>query len=96
MSWGSPAELETRARIQIAVAAYAYEIKNHPLIDDATYDKAADEIDLSVDTARPDLDQWFRENFAPHTGQWIHNHPELDKIAMLYNGLTRSDHSTMD
>jgi hypothetical protein len=87
MPWGNPVELETRARIQIAVAAYAYEMMSNPLIDDATFDAAAKQIDLSIDTSRPDLDRWFREHFSPHTGQWIHNHPELHKIAQLYRRL---------
>lgn len=93
MPWGNPVELETRARIQIAVAAYAYELVDRPLIDDATFDEAAKAIDLSIDTSRPDLDHWFRENFQPHTGQWIHNHPELAKIAALYIRIRHANRS---
>lgn len=79
-AWGSKVEVETRNRIMVAVAAYAYEVEASPIMDDAAYDKLAASIDLTVDTANPDMDAWFRANFAPHTGQWVHTHP--NKIAL--------------
>lgn len=87
MSWGNPVEVETRARIQLAVAAYAYEIMDNPLIDDATFDAASQLIDLTIDTSRPDLDAWFRKHFSPNTGMWIRIHPELKGIERLYHRL---------
>jgi len=33
---------------------------------------------------RPDLDGWWRQNFQPHTGLWIHSHPELDIVRSRY------------
>ncbi len=78
-------EVETKRRIYISICAYAYEILNNPIVSDADYDRIATEVDLSIDTSRPDLDDWFRKNYQPHTGMWIHNHPELDKLKRLYN-----------
>jgi hypothetical protein len=75
---------ETKNRIKVAVAAYAYEVLNQPIIADGEFDALAKKIDLSVNTRRPDLDKWFRENFSPSTGMWVLNHPDrrrLDTIA---------------
>jgi hypothetical protein len=67
------------------MAAYAYEFRDTSIISDAEYDKLSLEVDLSVDTRRPDLDKFWRENFSPSTGQWIHKHPELDRLSQLYD-----------
>lgn len=78
---------ETRNRIRVALAAWAYEVRNDPLMPDHLYDKLALSIDLRKSTARPDLDEWFRDNFSPHTGMWVLHHPERDKIEALYQSL---------
>ena len=75
---------ETRNRIKLAVYAYAYEFMSDSVVSDGDFDKLALEIDLSVNTRRPELDAWFRKEFQPDTGQWVHSHPELNKIAELY------------
>ena len=95
--WGTSVEIETKRRIQVSVAAYAYEFKHDSIIDDATFDKEclALQDGLVINTTRPDLDQWFRENFDPSTGVWIHDHPELNKIAELYKRISSRD-STKD
>jgi len=64
----------------VCVYAYAYEFDHKPLVDDATFDHLCSQIDLSIDTTNPEMDIWFRENFNPSTGQWIHNHPHINKI----------------
>jgi hypothetical protein len=74
---------ETRRRIRLAVAAYAYEIMHCPVMSDSEFDELAKSIDLTVDTRRPDLDKWFRKNFDPFTGMWIHGHPERQRIEQL-------------
>lgn len=89
MNWGSPVEVETQRRVHLTVAAYAYEIESVSLIDDRTFDAECLLVDLAVDTARPDLDRWWRENFDPSTGMWIHQHPELEKVAALFNKFMR-------
>jgi hypothetical protein len=76
---------ETRKRIRISVAAYAYEFLNTPVMSDAEFDALAQSINLSIDTRRPDIDKWFRKNFNPSTGMWIHSHPELNRIAEITN-----------
>lgn len=76
---------ETKNRIKLAVAAYAYEVLNLPIMTDGEFDDLAKKIDLTINTRRPDLDKWFRENFSPSTGMWVLNHPDrrrLDTLAM--------------
>lgn len=81
----TPLEDERRRRINITLWAYAYEYKANPIVDDAKFDETCKAIDLSISTGNDKLDQWFKDNFLPHTGQWIHKHPELNKIKALYN-----------
>lgn len=85
--WGTPEEIERRNRIQLSVAAYAYEIKDNPLISDHNFDQACLAIQPSISTGHPVLDQFFRTEFHPDTGAWIHHHPELGKVAALYDRL---------
>lgn len=75
---------ETRNRIKLSVAAYAYEFKDNPIMSDADFDELASKIDTSVSTTNPRLDYFFAKNFQPDTGMWIHKHPELSKIDYLY------------
>lgn len=82
--WGTQQEIETRRRIKLAVWAYAYEFRNVSIVDDFVFDFESRMVDLNVRTDRPDLDIWFVCNFDPSTGQWIHKHPELTKVAGLY------------
>jgi hypothetical protein len=79
---------ETRNRILVAVYAYAYEVLAQPLVSDEEFDQLASKINIGNDTGRPDLDQWFRDNFEPYTGSWIHKHPELDGIIRIYEAIT--------
>lgn len=88
MAWGSPVERERRARIQIAVAAYAYEVMASPLIDDGVFDIAAACIKPEMSTGNEVMDKFFREEFSPITGSWIHKHPEISGIASIYERLT--------
>jgi hypothetical protein len=75
--------LETRNRIRLSLAAYAYEVMCVSIISDEEFDTLAKSIDLSIDTRRPDLDKWFRENFEPHTGMWIYSHPERFRLRKI-------------
>lgn len=72
------------ARIKIAVMAYAYEIADDALVSDEEYDKLAYSLDTKTSTGFKLLDDFFKNEFTPDTGMWIHNHPELDKIAAIY------------
>lgn len=77
-------ERERRRRIRCSLWAFAYEFENVSLVSDAIFDKECAQVDPSISTGHLVLDQFFRERFQPHTGMWIHNHPELEKVAALY------------
>lgn len=74
---------QTRIRIQLAKAAYAYEVLADPIMSDGDFDKLALEVDLNIKTRRPDLDKFFEEEFQPSTGSWIYRHPDIGIIARL-------------
>ena len=80
--WGNHIEREKRNRILLTLWAYAYEIKNKPMVSDRLFDCLATYIDPAIETGR--LDEWWRENFNPATGMWIHNHPELHLVEVMY------------
>lgn len=75
--------LETRRRIRLSLAAYTYEALMVSIMSDIEFDELARSIDLTIDTRRPDLDKWFRKNFQPHTGMWIHGHPERERLHII-------------
>jgi len=77
-------EEERRDRIRLAVAAYAYEFMNDPTMSDGDFDKLALTIDTNIDTGHSVLDKFFKEEFSPSTGVWIHRHPELDRVKQAY------------
>lgn len=77
--------LERRRRILISVAAYAYEFESDSIISDADFDDISRMIDVSRLTGRPNLDKFFRENFSPCTGMWVHRHPDKAGLMGLYN-----------
>lgn len=80
---------ETRRRICVAVAAWAYEKHADPVMSDSEFDALAASIDLGLTTRRPDMDAWFRANFAPHTGLWVLRHPEPEGLERIYRMLKR-------
>jgi hypothetical protein len=82
--WGSGVEKERRLRIQLSVAAYAYEYCDTSIISDAEFDKMCMQVNLMVDTGNKVCDNYFKRHFNASTGQWIRKHPELKKIAKLY------------
>lgn len=81
--WGTPEEKQTRLRIKLAIAAYAYEINNDSIMSDADFDEKCLEVDTSIETGNTELDDFFKKEFDPSTGQWIHKHPEKRKIGYL-------------
>lgn len=83
MSWGSPEEIERRRRIRVAVWAYAYEIEDKPLVSDAQFDQECLLVNPEMKTGHQTLDRFFKMQFSPHTGQWVHNHPEWRKLKKL-------------
>jgi hypothetical protein len=84
VTWGSPVEREVRLRIQISVAAYAYEIAAKPIMPDALFDWLAGMVNRRQGTCHPLLDEFFAREFSPMTGMWVHNHPELAGIERTF------------
>ena len=78
--WGTEVERERLRRINVTVWAYAYEVESNPLVDDATYDREALLIRPEMETGNTLLDEFFRSEFSPHTGMWVHRHPEKHKL----------------
>ena len=75
---------ETRARIRLAVAAWAYEHHDDPLMNDDEFDRLALTIDVRKSTSRPDLDEFFRQHFNPSTVMWVLNHPDKAGLERIY------------
>ena len=75
---------EIRRRIKLSVAAYAYEVKNDSIMSDADFDEQCKLVDVLKSTGNKKIDNFFRNHFDASTGQWIHKHPEIDKISELY------------
>lgn len=70
----------------VAVAAYAYEFLNTPIMTDAQFDRMCLRIKTERSTGNRKLDKWFIQNFDPSTGMWVHKHPDkagLERIAKL-------------
>ena len=75
---------ETRNRILVSVAAYAYEYLDKPIMSDSEFDTLCKRIDTTVDTGNAKMDIFFRNCFSADTGLWIHSHPEKVKLKYLY------------
>lgn len=91
--WGSPVEREVQRRILVSQAAYAYEIANTPIMSDYSFDFLAQRINPRFGTCHPVMDEFFATHFSAMTGMWIHDHPQLDRVAALhkryYTGVVR-------
>jgi hypothetical protein len=85
----SEEEIERRNRILVALWAYAYEIMGTALVSDQKYDELCLKIRPSVKTGNDILDAFFEKEFTPHSGMWVHKHPEFRKLANLYGRLKR-------
>lgn len=83
-AWGRAIEHETRRRIRLAVAAYAYEVASSPIMEDHQFDLLAQTINPKLGTCHPAIDEFFAHQFSPMTGMWIHDHPELGGIRKIY------------
>jgi hypothetical protein len=76
--------IEIKRRIDVAVWAYAYEIKAAPLVDDATFDIEAAKVDASIRTGNTKLDDFFANEFVAFSGAWVHKHPDLKGLERVY------------
>lgn len=87
---------ETRNRIRVSVAACAYEIEDDPIMTDAEFDSLCAQIDTTIATTRSVEDLFFLTEFEPHTGSWIHKHPDLPGIKRLFENFYRADDDWKD
>jgi len=85
----TPQQYQKKIRIQLSVWAYAYEVMHDPLVSDNRFDSLAKEVDLSIPTDNPEMDSWFKDNFAPFTGGWVHIHPHYNRLATIYHSCIR-------
>lgn len=91
VKWGNPktqkgqAELERKRRIVLSIAAYAYEFKDDPILSDADFDELALLIRPELSTKNRKMDNFFKKNFKPDTGMWIHKHPFKSHLDWLYS-----------
>lgn len=54
------------------------------LVDDHAFDAECLRVNLLQPTGNRKMDNWFKKNFDPSTGMWVHNHPNkrrLEEIA---------------
>lgn len=75
---------EIRNRIRVAVAAYAYEVENLPIISDAEFDELAKSIRPWIATGDARMDWFFLTEFSPHTGVWVHRHPGIEGLRSIF------------
>lgn len=61
-------DAQTRLRIRLAVAAWAYEVYNVSIMSDAEYDALSKEVDVSINTGNAVMDSFFRQHFDASTG----------------------------
>jgi hypothetical protein len=76
---------EIAKRIKLAVAAYAYEYGDNPVMSDGEFDKLAMEVDLSIKTGNNIMDDFFKTNFDAFTGAWVRSHPDIVGLKRIYN-----------
>lgn len=80
-------ENEKRNRIRVSLAAYGYEIADRAIMSDGEFDELSKRINPMIFTDNIVLDVFFMGKFNVHTGIWIHEHPELPKLAKLFDRL---------
>lgn len=54
------------------------------LVEDSVFDAECLLIDPAFSTGNRKLDNFFRKHFSPHTGQWVHKHPDKRGLERLY------------
>lgn len=82
--WGTPVEVERRRRIRLSVAAWAYETRAASFMSDAEFDRECLLVGPSISTGNRKLDNFFKKHFSPHTGQWVHKHPDKAGLESLW------------
>lgn len=89
-NWGTgPAgliEKVRRNRIILAVAAWAYENSHRHTMTDAEYDQLSETVEAQrrIATGNSRMDNFFRRQFDPSTGLWVHKHPNKAGLERIY------------
>lgn len=78
------ASAQRRLRIRLSVAAYAYEFESMSLMADEDFDGDCRAVKPEIETGHPVMDEFFKTEFSPSTGMWIHKHPELYLVEIYY------------
>ena len=74
---------ERLRRQRLLAAAYVYEITyDSPIMSDLEFDQQCLAVDLSLEVD-PATDVWWRENFEPSTGMWIHRYKDTEELDRL-------------
>lgn len=81
----SRVERQRWVRIRIAIAAYAYEVENNPIMSDAEFDTLCQQVDTMISTGNTQMDAFFEDRFDPSTGIWIFQHPQIEGIKHLFH-----------
>lgn len=72
-------------RKQIAAVTFGIEVRGLSLMTEYDWDRAAQHITPQMGTCHPLLDEFFVMRFSPMTTGWIHDHPELDRVAATFD-----------
>lgn len=75
---------ETKNRIRLSVAAYAFEFENDPTMYDQEFDNLAHSINPKLRTGNPSVDDLFETRFDPYSTEWVHCHPDINGLRELY------------
>jgi len=87
MTAATALEVERRRRIRLAVAAYAYEIMDDPIMSDHDFDRLSEQVETHVSTGNRRLDKFFKDHFEPASGMWVRKHPDLTALHRTYERL---------
>lgn len=76
-----------KERIEVTIAAYAYEFLNESFLTDFEYDELCKKVkeNIHIKTGNKKWDKWFIKNFNADSGMWVHNHPDKSRLKFLYN-----------
>ena len=77
-------EIERCNRIKWAVAAYAYQVADDPVMTDEQFDKLARKIRPQMLTGNILCDVYFQTHFSPDTAMMITRHPQIAGVAHIY------------
>ena len=67
----------------ILTLLWRYKMENYWMSEALSVQAKA--INIQISTKNDLLDNFFQEKFSTHTGQWVHDHPELDKLKKKYD-----------